>query len=197
MTSRESAPPVHAPPHSGGVGDPSSGGEEYPSFPRPQFARRQPSTAPIASGGGIIVGRHQPRLVGSSSRSRSNDSSETTYSPSGGGGIVAGRSSSAAAAGGALPGGVGGGGRIQVVWGGRDEWDQVVGGSAAVAAPWGMGGVVSRSRSGESGGEWEPPRPTRQPMVPPPGPPAPGVGGGGRGAAGHPYPYPNPQHYPV
>ena len=151
-----------------------------PPPPRPQFVRRLHSGPEevIGMGGG---GPLPPRLVNLSSGSGSGDSREEVVraidDPYCYGTTTANRS----------------GGRIQVVGGMTDM------------SPW--GGVVSRSRSAESGGgaggagsssvggsnEWEPPRPTRQPMVPPPGPPVQGVGGR-HGTTGHPHPYPNP-HY--
>ncbi|KAL3809318.1 hypothetical protein ACHAXA_008717 [Cyclostephanos tholiformis] len=153
---------------------------------------------PLFVGGGISPSAGRPRLVDASSRS--NDSCED--SPNGT--VVGlerrdyyygdGRGPSSAS---------GGRGRIQVVGGGKDEWDY----GGAMMPPW--KGVVSQSRSADSAGgdgevgvalgassnEWEPPRPTRQPMVPPPGPPAAGLGGGGE-ATTYPYPYPN-SYYPV
>eukprot|EP00578_Thalassiosira_sp_NH16_P019578 CAMPEP_0181089288 /NCGR_PEP_ID=MMETSP1071-20121207/7223_1 /TAXON_ID=35127 /ORGANISM="Thalassiosira sp., Strain NH16" /LENGTH=1358 /DNA_ID=CAMNT_0023171227 /DNA_START=412 /DNA_END=4488 /DNA_ORIENTATION=- len=159
---------VHVPPS-------AQGKAEDDVHHSPQFLplRRQPSHAP-GSGGrppsqptetSDAPPHHQPPLMVDASASRSTDSSESP-----------GRSLYS--------------GRVQLVGGGigRHEWDGGHPGAAASSSSGGGGAhwsLVSRSRSMESGGsgrspgrveggsgEWEPPRPTRQPMVPPPGRPA-------------------------
>ncbi|KAL3767303.1 hypothetical protein ACHAW5_001708 [Stephanodiscus triporus] len=166
-----------------------------PTPPRPQFVRRRrPGPGEVGGAGG--AGRPPPpppRLVNLSSGSGSGDSREEARAAGGDDPYCVGV---AAANGGPSGRDRRPGGRIQVVGGGSTDM-----------SPW--GGIVSRSRSAESGGggaagmgagssvggsnEWEPPRPTRQPMVPPPGPPVQGVGGG-HGTTGHPHQYSNP-HY--
>ena len=129
----------------------------HPFTRQPQFIRRpqqQPPTNLTTVTPTTVYRQHPHQLALDTSRSHSNDSSESPE-----------RSLLTA------------GGRVQVVGGGKHEWD---------AHPW---SIVSRSRSAESHGsgptsaqhqhyhqgssaEWEPPRPNRTPMVPTPGRPS-------------------------